>query len=84
MMDMEDKEIRHFDSMGSNSSYILNTLLKYLVAECKDKQGRDLEREKWRLHDMGDSIPQQNNCWDCGVFTCVNAILSCLKLVEVL
>lgn len=83
MMDMEEKEIRHFDSMGGDSSYILNTLLKYLIAECKDKLERDLEREKWRLRDMRDSIPQQNNCWDCGVFTCANAILSCLKMVSI-
>lgn len=79
---MERKEIRYCDSMGGCSPYILNTLMNYLISEFKDKKGEVLERDKWKLHDMEDSIPQQDNCCDCGVFTCVNAILSCIKFVS--
>ena len=82
VIDFEKKEIRYCDSMGGSGRYILNSLLKYLVLEYKDKKDGVFPEEEWKLNDMLDSIPQQNNCCDCGVFTCVNSILSCLNRVS--
>ena len=78
---MKKKEIRYCDSMSGNGSTILRNLLDYLQKESRDKKKEELNRDEWSLRDMKNSIPQQQNCSDCGVFTCVNAILSCMHLV---
>ena len=80
-MDMKKKEIRYCDSMSGNGSTILRNLIDYLQRESMDKKKEELNRSEWSLRDMRSTIPQQQNCSDCGVFTCVNAILSCLRLV---
>ena len=81
VIDVRRKEIRYCDSMGGSGRYILNTLLEYLASECSDKKNDTLQRNEWKLQDMKRTIPQQNNCCDCGVFTCANCILSSLNLV---
>ena len=82
VIDFEKKEIRYCDSMGGSGSYILNSLLDYLVLEYKDKKNGDFPKDEWNLKDLRKSIPQQNNCCDCGAFTCVNSILSSLNMVK--
>lgn len=81
MIDMDKKEIRYCDSMNGNGSAMLNTLMDYLVEERMDKKKDELDEKEWTLKDMKRSVPQQENCSDCGVFTCANAILSCMHLV---
>ena len=81
VIDVKRKEIRYCDSMGGSGTYVLNTLLEYLVSEYSDKKSGTLQRDEWKLKDMRRTVPQQNNCCDCGVFTCANCILSALDLV---
>ena len=81
VIDVQKKEIRYCDSMGGSGRFVLNTLLEYLVNEYSDKKSGTLQRCEWNLQDMKRNVPQQNNCCDCGGFTCANCILSALNLV---
>lgn len=67
MMDMKKKEIRYCDSMSGNGSTILRNLIDYLQKESMDKKKEELNRSEWSLRDMRSTIPQQQNCSDCGV-----------------
>ena len=84
MIDVKNKVIRYCDSLNGNGSAMLNTLMDYLIEERRDKKKDELDRAQWTLKDMKRSVPQQENCSDCGVFTCTNAILSCMHLVPLL
>ena len=57
--------------MGSKGENVLQTLLRYLKDEHEDKKKRPLPSpEEYQLISLGNSIPQQNNFTDCGVFMC--------------
>ncbi|CAH8656651.1 unnamed protein product [Dicrocoelium dendriticum] len=46
-------------------------LRSYLKNECEDKKGHPLpDLESWHLINTEDSVPQQENGSDCGVFLC--------------
>lgn len=83
-IDMDEKEVCYCDSMGGRGEWVLNLLKGYLKDEMKQKKGRELDEREWTLTDRGRSVPQQDNCTDCGVFTCANCLLACLRLVGVL
>ena len=80
-IDIKDKEIHYCDSMAGNGMVALEKLLEYLEEESKDKLKKELNKTEWKLIDHKSRIPQQQNCTDCGVFTIMNCILSCFKLV---
>ena len=80
-MDMEKKEIHYCDSMGGTGRHILKELIGYLQQELEDKKGETLEEKTWSLIDSGQSVPQQENFTDCGVFTCINCLFCCLRRV---
>lgn len=80
-IDMEKKEIHYCDSMAGSGDFALSTLLRYLKEEYSNKKGSLFLTEEWKTVDHKRSCPQQNNSTDCGVFTSMNCILSCLKLV---
>ena len=71
---MTDKEIHYCDSMSGSGKTALQLLLSYLQEEYKNKKGGDFNRNEWKLVDNGNNVPQQQNCTDCGVFTCLNCI----------
>ena len=51
-----------------------NKLLQYLTDEMSDKRGGAvLDRGQWALLDAPPSTPQQQNFFDCGMFTCMFA-----------
>lgn len=79
---MEKKEVHYCDSMSGSGKYALTTIMNYLKEELKNKKGTILNEKEWKTIDHQESVPQQNNCTDCGVFTSVNCILACLKLVS--
>ena len=81
---MKKHEIHYCDSMAGNGSTALSILLDYLKDESISKKGIELSTQQWKLIDHRDTIPQQNNCTDCGVFTCMNCILACLQQVVLL
>ena len=43
-------------------------VLDYLKKEMKDKKKQDLNTDDWER--ACPDVPQQENTWDCGVFTC--------------
>jgi len=69
VVDFRKPGVYYYDSMGGNNMECLNTLLKYLQDEYKDKKGGDLDM--WRFESkIMKNIPQQMNGSDCGMFTC--------------
>ncbi|TGZ72498.1 hypothetical protein CRM22_002055 [Opisthorchis felineus] len=70
-VDLRRKTLTYYDSMGSKNDNCLRTLMSYLQSEWQDKKGQPLpDPESWTLINSEDSVPQQMNGSDCGVFTC--------------
>ncbi|NWZ89079.1 SENP2 protease, partial [Nesospiza acunhae] len=71
VVDLREKTIKYFDSLGRKGDHICKTVLKYLEEESREKRNIELTASEWTLHSMGtEEIPQQNNGNDCGVFVC--------------
>jgi len=72
---MQKKQIVYYDSMSGSGKEKLNLLLKWLQDEHKDKKKSPLPNvESWVLSNSPQiSTPQQQNGYDCGVFTCINS-----------
>ncbi|XP_032924469.1 sentrin-specific protease 2 [Catharus ustulatus] len=71
VVDLREKTITYFDSLGQRGDQICKTVLKYLEEESKEKRNIELTASEWTLHSMGpEEIPQQDNGSDCGVFVC--------------
>uniref|UniRef100_A0A8C5U7W6 SUMO specific peptidase 2 n=1 Tax=Malurus cyaneus samueli TaxID=2593467 RepID=A0A8C5U7W6_9PASS len=71
VVDLREKTIKYFDSLGQKGDDICKTVLKYLEEESKEKRNIELTASEWTLHSMGtEEIPQQSNGSDCGVFVC--------------
>lgn len=68
VVNIEKKIISYYDSMGGSGSQYLKTILKYLKDEKLDKLKENLNEDQWKLIDMRDTIPQQQNGYDCGMF----------------
>lgn len=72
--DLRDKTLTYYDSMGGGNDHCLDVLLKYLDAESQDKLKKSLEGlDKWKKINTRNSVPQQENGCDCGVFLCTFA-----------
>ncbi|XP_039930749.1 sentrin-specific protease 2 isoform X2 [Hirundo rustica] len=70
-VDLREKTIKYFDSLGQKGDHICKTILKYLEEESREKRNIELTASEWTLHSMStQEIPQQNNGNDCGVFVC--------------
>jgi len=69
VIDLANKEIRYYDSMGGNNQKCLNALKTYLVEEHMDKKKSAFNLDGWSYECVKD-IPQQMNGSDCGMFTC--------------
>ena len=63
----------YYDSMGGRGQKYLLLVMKYLKGEHFAKLGKPLDEGKWTISSLGRSIPQQENCSDCGMFTCTFA-----------
>ncbi|KAM4895428.1 sentrin-specific protease 2 isoform 2-T2 [Sylvia borin] len=71
VVDLREKTIKYFDSLGQKGDHICKTILKYLEEESRERRNIELTASEWTLHSMGtEEIPQQNNGSDCGVFVC--------------
>lgn len=70
-IDLRHKGFRYFDSFISRPHpNFVPYLRRYLADEHKSKKSSSLEGlEDWPLLGI-DNLPQQKNCYDCGVFTC--------------
>ena len=68
VIDMRNKEINYYDSLGRTNYNCLFALEKYLSDESMDKSKKPLTMD-FKIKHM-DNIPQQTNNSDCGVFVC--------------
>ena len=69
IVDLRQKEVRYYDSMGGNNNEALSHIKSYLSAESRAKKRVDVDWSGWQLINVKD-IPQQTNGSDCGVFAC--------------
>ncbi|KAF4795278.1 SUMO1/sentrin/SMT3 specific peptidase 2 [Turdus rufiventris] len=53
VIDLREKTIKYFDSLGQRGDQICKTLLKYLEEESKEKRNIELTASEWTLHSMG-------------------------------
>ena len=84
LIDLRSKRICFYDSLVTRKSYaaaadfFLDAALRWLKCEHLQKRLTELPDENmWRLLKMGkeEGTPQQNNGYDCGVCTIMNAFL---------
>jgi len=68
-IDIKQKSINYYDSMGGNNNQCVELLLKYIKEEHMDKKKTDLDTSDWKV-EIHKKIPQQMNGSDCGMFTC--------------
>jgi Ulp1 family protease len=67
---MKEKQIQYYDShsVGTGKSH-MNIVLKYLVDE--EKGQHRVKPEEWALVTSTESVPKQENTFDCGAFICM-------------
>ncbi|RDX56113.1 cysteine proteinase [Lentinus brumalis] len=63
------KRIEAYDSMNMNPSPVHKALRQYLNAEHMDKKKKPFDFTGWEDY-VQPETPQQENGYDCGVFTC--------------
>ncbi|KAF5377468.1 hypothetical protein D9615_005189 [Tricholomella constricta] len=62
------KRIESYDSMGTRRDGVFKALRAYLDAEHRNKKKKPFDFAGWE--DYSIEAPQQENGYDCGVFTC--------------
>ena len=74
------QRLQYYDSLGGEGHKYLNGLQLYLLDEAKKFRGVNgvdqslLDVANWEVVPGGQMLtPQQANCDDCGVFTCIFA-----------
>lgn len=71
---MEEKRIQYYDSLGGDGYGYTSGLMRYLKDEWASKKGGELpDADKWEIVGTVESVPHQQNGYDCGVFTCMFA-----------
>ena len=77
VIDIPQKRIQFYDSMAGSGTHILSALFQYLQDEYQNKKHSPMPHlHEWKLipgNDPSQQIPQQQNGYDCGVFTCMFA-----------
>lgn len=69
ILNMTERRVEYYDSLGHDNHPCVTKLRKYLQDEHRDKRHSELDLSEWRNHVPTD-IPQQGNGYDCGVFAC--------------
>lgn len=72
IIDLPEKTITYYDSMGGHDRGSLQKVLQYLVDESRDKKKQVFDTSDWQLITAKD-IPHQMNGSDCGMFSCMFA-----------
>ncbi|GLB36383.1 putative cysteine proteinase [Lyophyllum shimeji] len=62
------KRIESYDSMGTRRDNVFKALRAYLDAEHRNKKKKPFDFTGWKDYSIEE--PQQENGYDCGVFTC--------------
>ncbi|KZP32212.1 cysteine proteinase [Athelia psychrophila] len=63
------KRIESYDSMNMDRQSVFKRLRGYLDAEHRNKKKLPFDFTGWQDY-LLEGTPQQENCFDCGVFTC--------------
>jgi len=63
------KRVESYDSMGRSRPEVYKVLRNYLDLEHRDKKKKPFDFTEWKNYAM-ENYPQQENGFDCGVFTC--------------
>ncbi|KAF8168307.1 hypothetical protein B0H34DRAFT_816038 [Crassisporium funariophilum] len=64
------KRVESYDSMGMAKETVFKHLRAYIDAEHSNKKKRPFDFTGWENWAPDDTTPQQENGYDCGVFTC--------------
>lgn len=72
IINLKNKTIKYYDSMGKPNNDALRVLTIYLRQESLDKKKREFDLSNWTCENVSD-IPLQQNSSDCGVFSCMYA-----------
>lgn len=74
VISVQEKKIQFYDSMGGGGKRYLDGLMQYLKDEHMDKKKTPMDGvDDWKLVVCEPDTPQQENGFDCGVFTCMFA-----------
>lgn len=68
-INFREKRIESYDSMNVPRKLVFLKLRQYLDSEHRNKKGKPFDFTDWVDYDPEDT-PQQENGYDCGVFTC--------------
>jgi len=68
-INFKDKRVESYDSMGMAKEKVFTHLRSYINAEHINKKKKPFDFTDWKNW-APDSTPQQENGFDCGVFTC--------------
>lgn len=72
VIDLKNKTVSVYDSLGGNHDHTLTLFLRYLEQEHLDKKKTPFDTSDWQKRTPKD-IPRQGNMSDCGAFTCTFA-----------
>ena len=67
-------QIHYYDSVGASGKRYINALIWYLIEKARRENNTDLNEVDFVVTDHGNTIPQQGNGFDCGMFCCLNAL----------
>ena len=70
IIDCSTSTISYYDTLHGDGMQYLQIIERYLREEWNREYGTNREQPTWRLHDRGNSIVNQNNGYDCGVYVC--------------
>ncbi|XP_026470458.1 sentrin-specific protease-like [Ctenocephalides felis] len=76
IIDFTHKSIKYYDSLDGSDQGVLDMMESYLKDESLDKKKIPLDTSTWTKEIVKD-IPQQENGYDCGVFSCMFAEYIC-------
>jgi len=75
VIDLTQKTICHYDSMGNQGLSYSRSCLRYLQDEFLCKFGTPLQNlDDWDIINNANRIPLQENNFDCGIFVCLFAL----------
>ncbi|ONM26145.1 Ubiquitin-like-specific protease ESD4 [Zea mays] len=66
LINMKDKTLQYLESLVGWGRDVLDILARYIVDELKDKSNIEVEPSSWTV--VSESLPLQQNGWDCGMF----------------
>ncbi|XP_026850323.1 sentrin-specific protease 1 [Drosophila persimilis] len=72
IINLKEKTIRYYDSLGGGHDLLLQALTTYLAEESMDKRHVAYDIKEFSLETVED-MPRQENTHDCGVFACMAA-----------